>query len=90
MVADTLQRTQYPDNAQNPRDRTRIFHHVGRQLTQGSLVFAVDDLVVLRHRQGQLGIETGKGVQCITDHVAHLVTDVAHFDVTARCLAFFA
>src|SRR3989338_11374682 len=48
VVANALQRTQGPDDVEHAGDRARVFHHVGDQLTQRGLVFAVDGLVVLR------------------------------------------
>ncbi len=89
MVANTFQRAQHPDHAQYPRNRARVFHHVGHQFTQGGLVLPVDGLVVLSHGQCQVGVEAGKSVQRIADHVAHLVTDVAHFHIAPWRLAFF-
>ena len=90
MVADALQRAQRPDHAEHPGDGARVFHHVGGQFAQRGLVLAVDGLVVLGHRQRQLGIETREGVQRVAHHAPHLVADVAHLDIAARRRAFLA
>ena len=84
MVADALQGAQGPDDIQHPGDRAWIFHHEGDQRAHGAGVFHIHFIIFGGHGQGLLGVEAGKGIQGVTQHITHMVTDMSHFHITAR------
>ena len=89
MVADALQGAQGPDDVEHPGNGPRIFHHEGDQRAHGAAVFQIHFFIFGGHGQRFLGIEAGKGIQGIAQHVAHMVTDVTHLNITAGRFAFF-
>ncbi len=90
VVTHSLEATQRPHLTQYRTNGPRIFHHEGHEAAHGTRVLGVDLPVRDDRLHRHIDIQAGERIKCPSQHVAHVIADVANLDEAAGvCRAVF-